>query len=465
MFFVVRQKVVHQKEEAPVSKKQRVATSFFPSTWALVITVFLLAGSALATDWPQWRGPERNGRSAETGLLGSWSEGGPPLAWRAKGMGHGYSSLAVVGDVIYTTGDIGETQYVIAAKRNDGSALWKTAIGPAWDDEYLGARSTPTIDGDRLYAISTEGDLVCLEAATGREHWRRSLAKDFGASLMQAMGQYSWKFAESPLVDGDRVVVTPGTAEAALVALDKKTGKELWRAKMPELGPKGRDGAGYSSAIVADAAGKRQYVQLLGRGVIGVEADSGRFLWGYNRVANEVANIPTPIVDGDRLFVSTGYQTGAALLELQAKDGGVEAREAYFLESDTMQNHHGGSILHNGYIYTGTGHNKGFPLSLALQSGKVAWGPIRNDGKGSAAVIYADDRLYFRYQNGLMVLIEASPEAYREMGSFQIPDVEQFSWSHPAISDGRLYLREQDNLFCYDIAEKKAPEKTSTTTR
>lgn len=428
----------------------------FPRLLALgpLVLTLTISAPAPAEDWPQWRGPERNGRSPETGLLAQWPEGGPPLAWRASGVGAGYSSLAVVGDRIFTAGDIGDSQYLIAVKKSDGGALWKTRIGPRWDDEYLGSRSTPTVDGDRVYVVSTEGDVVSADAASGREIWRRSLVKDFGGTLMKAMGQYEWKFAESPLVDGDRVIVTPGAKDAALVALDKKTGKEVWRARIPDLGPAGVDGAAYSSAVVSNAAGVRHYVQLLGRGLVGVEAETGRFLWGYNRVANDVANIPTAIVDGDYVFTSTGYDTGAALLQLGAKDGGVEAREVYFLEANVFQNHHGGLILHQGHVYTGTGHNKGFPLCVEHKTGKVAWGPVRNEGRGSAAVTYADGHLYFRYQDGTMVLVEASPEEYREKGTFAIPDVDQFSWSHPVISGGMLYLREQDHLFAYDVRAK-----------
>jgi len=202
---------------------------------------------------------------------------------------------------------------------------------------------------------------------------------------------------------------------------------------------------------VSEAGGVRQYVQFIGRGVIGIEAETGKFLWGYNGVANDVANIPTPIVDGNRVFASSGYGTGSALIELTKTDDGVAAREVYFIDPEKMQNHHGGLILHDGYVYTGSGHNKGFPVSVELASGEIAWGPVRNEGKDSAAIAYADDRLYFRYQNGLMVLVEATPEAYRERGSFMIPDVERQSWAHPVISGGKLYLREQDNLFCYDV--------------
>jgi outer membrane protein assembly factor BamB len=268
--------------------------------------------------------------------------------------------------------------------------------------------------------------------------------------MMEIQGT-DWKFSESPLVHGNRVIVTPGSSTAALVALDKTTGKELWRTAIPDLGEKGGDGAGYSSVVVSNAAGVEQYVRLLGRGLIGVEAATGKLLWSYNRVANEIANIATPLVYGDHVFVSTGYGTGSALLKIESGEGGLKAKELYFLDADTMQNHHGGLVRDGDQIYTGTGHNKGFPLALHWKSGEVAWGPIRNAGKSSAAIAFADGHLYFRYQDGLMVLIQATAEGYEERGSFQIPDVKRESWSHPVIAEGLLYLKEQQKLYVYDL--------------
>jgi outer membrane protein assembly factor BamB len=425
---------------------------------SIVVPASLLPSEAHAADWPQWRGPQRNGKSPDTGLLGEWPEGGPPLEWRVSGLGGGFSSVAVAGKRIYTMGDLGDAQYVIALSRADGTHLWKTKVGPAWEHKYLGPRSTPTVDGDRVYVLTTEGDLYCLDAASGKEKWVKNLPADFGGKMMLADGTYQWKFSESPLVDGKRIIVTPGAKDAALVALDKMTGKEIWRTALPELGENGADGAGYSSVVVSKAGGTKQYVQFLGRGVIGVDAKSGRFLWGHNRIANNVANIATPIVHGDHVFASSGYGTGSALLKLSPDGEGVKANEVYFLSADVMQNHHGGLILHEGYVYTGTGHNKGFPLCVEMKNGDVIWGPERNAGTDSAAIAFADGRLYFRYQNGIMVLVEATPAGYEERGSFTIPDVELQSWPHPVVIGGRLYLREQDNLFCYDVrAQGDAP--------
>jgi outer membrane protein assembly factor BamB len=420
---------------------------------AFVLALLIATPPAGADDWPQWRGPERNGKSAETGLLAQWPEAGPPLVWKAEGIGAGYSTVSVAGGRIFTMGDLADGQYVFALKQDGGTLQWKTRVGPIHADKRPGPRSTPTVDGDLVHALTTEGSVVCLKAATGEEVWRRSLPGDFGGYLMKAMGSYDWRFSESPLVDGDRVVVTPGHIEALMVALNKKTGEEIWRTQGRRLGPRGADGAAYSSVVISEAGGTRQYVQLVGRGVIGVEADTGRLLWGYNRVASDIANIATPIIHGNFVFASAGYGTGAGLIKVSPDGNGKYlAEEIYFLEADTMQNHHGGLILHEGTVYTGTGHNKGFPIAVDFETGKVAWGPVRNAGTASAAVSYADGRLYFRYQDGLMILAEASTEAYRERGSFLIPDVVKESWAHPVISDGKLLLREQDALYCYDIA-------------
>jgi outer membrane protein assembly factor BamB len=427
-------------------------------TAVCILAALIATLPVVAADWPQWRGPDRNGKSAETGLLQEWPEGGPPLAWKASGIGGGYSTVSVADGRIFTMGDLDDGQYVFALRQDGGELLWKTRVGPVHDDKYGGPRCTPTVDGDRVYAVSTEGSVVCLNAATGEEIWSRSMPDDFGGYLMKAMGSYEWKFSESPLIDGDHVIVTPGHIEAMMVALDKKTGEVIWRTQGGRIGPRGSDGAAYASAVISEAAGVRQYVQLVGRGLISVDAKTGRMLWGYNPVASDIANIATPVVHGDYVFASAGYGTGAGLVTIGKNEGKLEADQVYFLEADTLQNHHGGLILHDGTIFTGTGHNKGFPIAVDFATGKVAWGPERNDGSSSAAVSYADGRLYFRYQDGRMILVEASSEAYREHGTFMIPDVEKQSWPHPVISGGKLLLREQDTLYCYDIAVPTAKD-------
>lgn len=396
-------------------------------------------------DWPQWRGPHRDGISSETGLLGEWTEEGPPLTWQVKGLGKGYSSVSIAGGKIFTMGRRGQAEMLMSLDAKNGHELWATEIGSG--DH---SNCTPTVDGDLVFGVGLKGDLVCVEAATGKLVWKKNYGQDFGGSMMSG-----WGYSESPLVDGNKLICTPGAKDAMIAALDKRTGDVLWKAPQPDdIGKKGKDGAGYSSVVISTGAGVRQYIQLVGRGLISVEADTGKVLWTYNRVANGTANIPTPIVDGDYVFCSSGYQTGAALLKLNRAASGVVVEEVYFLNAQEMQNHHGGMILLDGHIYCGHGHNQGFPLCIEMLSGKDDWRPGRGAGEGSAAISYADDRLYFRYQNGVMALIEATPKEYVLKGSFKIPSGGGPSWPHPAIAQGHLYLRDQDTLFCYDIRKK-----------
>jgi len=415
---------------------------------AVIATSTARAQQPARADWPQWRGPNRDAISKDSGLLKQWKPGGPALVWQASGLGSGFSSLSIANGRLFTMGDVDGAQHVIALDQSSGKLLWKARVGTVHQADYSGPRGTPTTDGDLLYAISTDGDVVCLEAATGKERWRRHLEGDFGGRMMSG-----WRFSESPLVDGERVLVTPGARDAAIVALDKRTGKEIWRAALPgDLGPKGRDGAAYSSIVVSEGAGVRQYVQLLGKGVVGIRASDGKFLWGNNSVANPTANIATPVVKGDYVFASTGYQTGSVLLKLQKQGDGVQASEVYFLDSKTFQNHHGGFVLVGDYIYGGHGHRAGFPIAVEFATGKVAWGgDIRNEGRGSAAVAYADGHVYLRYEDGTVILVEATPTGYKPKGSFTIPNVKNPSWSHPVVAGGRLYLREQDTLYVYDV--------------
>jgi outer membrane protein assembly factor BamB len=405
----------------------------------------LLALSVLAADkgdWTQWRGPDRDGTSRETGLLDRWPEDGPKLAWKADGLGRGFSSVSIADGRLFTLGRLkkGGT-HLVALDLSTHKVLWTAPVGGG------DPNSTPTVDDDRVYALGRDGDLVCADTATGKVVWKKNFRKDFGGSMMSG-----WGYSESVLVDGDKLVCTPGAHKAMIVALDKKTGKPLWESTVPDkLGNRGKDGAGYSSVVVSNACGVKQYVQLTGRGVISVAADDGKFLWSYNKVANGTANIPTPIVKGDYVFASSGYGTGAALLKVEKQGDGLTAKEEYFLPAKTMQNHHGGMILVGGYVYCGHGHNEGFPLCVELKTGKVMWRPGRGAGQGSAAVVYADGNLYFRYQNGTMALVEATPKEYRLKGSFKLATVNGESWPHPVIAGGKLYVRDQDTLLCYDI--------------
>jgi outer membrane protein assembly factor BamB len=401
-------------------------------------------------DWPQWRGADRSGISPDVGLQKSWEQAPPKLLWTAGGLGGGYASVALAGGRIYTTGNLADGQAVLCLDAADGTMLWSksiTDVVPKHGQD--GSRCTPSIDGDRLYAIASSGKIVCLKTADGSEVWSRDFKTEWGGRMMSG-----WGFSESPLVDGDWVLCTPGAADAMIVALDKLTGRDVWKTSVPDLGASGKDGAGYSSIVVSNGGGVKQYVQLVGRGVIGVRASDGAFLWNYNNVANQTANIPTPIASGDYVFCSTGYRDGgSALLKLSRAGKGVKATQVYYHAANALQNHHGQMILNSGYVYFGHGHNNGFPVCVELKTGKTLWGgKERGPGSGSAAITCADGHLVFRYQSGEVALIEATPRQYKLKGTFK-PDYVSSKpcWSQPVVIGGRLYLRDQDKLLCYDV--------------
>jgi outer membrane protein assembly factor BamB len=400
-----------------------------------------------SSDWFQWRGPNRNGISNEKGLLDAWPAEGPPVAWKAEGFGAGYSSVSISEGRLYTMGKFGDDTKLIARDASNGKPIWESLVGKGGD----GPNCTPTVDGDLVYALSFEGDLLCADSKTGKEVWRTSFPENFGGQMMSG-----WGYSESPLVDGDRLVVTPGAQDAMMAALNKRTGQVLWKTAMaPNPGPAGKDGAGYSSIVLSRADGVKQYVQLVGRGLIGVKADNGELLWKYNRVANGTANVPTPIVSGDFVFCSSGYDDGgSALLRLKNTGRQMEATEVWYRRSKDLQNHHGGMIQLGDQIYLGHGHNLGFPICFDWKSGLERWRPGRGAGTGSAAIVAADGHLYFRYENGVMTLIEATPKEYRLKGKFQIGINNGKSWPHPVIYKGHLYLRDQQELICYDLRKK-----------
>lgn len=404
------------------------------------------AAEAQRGEWSRWRGPNLDGISLETGLLSEWPDEGPPLAWRVKGLGGGFSSVAIAGGKIFTIGAKGKNNQLVCLSVADGSQLWATPIGGGGRPN-----STPTIDGEFVYGVSLGGDLACCKADDGTLVWTKNYEKDLGGKMMSG-----WGFSESVLIDGDNVICTPGGDGALLAALNKKTGEVIWKtaASQGSLGRRGGDGAGYASVVISNAGGVKQYVTLVGRGVVGVDAATGTLLWSYNGVANGTANIPTPIVTGDFIFCSSGYGTGSALVKLNRSPAGFDPEEVYFLGANKMQNHHGGMIEKDGFVYCGTGHNEGFPLCIDGRTGQEAWRVGRGAGSGSAAIAYADGHLYFRYQDGTMALIEANPKEYKLKGQFKIASHNGESWPHPVIAGGKLYLRDQDELLCYDVKKK-----------
>lgn len=405
------------------------------------------AGAAAAGDWPQWRGPDRNGVSREVGLLKQWPAGGPKLLWQLSDIGDGYSTPSVVGSRIYVMSNRGmDNEFVLALAVNDGRTIWTTRVGnvgnPNQNPSFPKARSTPTVDGNRIYALGSDGDLVCLEADTGNIRWQKNLRKDFGGQSGE------WAYAESPLVDGDVVVVTPGGAQATIVALNKKTGATVWKTAVP-----GGDPAGYASAIVVNAGGRKQYVQFLSKGIVGVDARNGEFLWRYKEAAKGPAQYFTPIAR-DAYVYGGALGIGGALVQLKADGAGVGVEQVYFERG--LPNGLGGAVLVGDYLY-GTDIATGPLVAIEFATGKVKW---KADTIGRVSAIYADGLLYLHGLNGDVALIEATPDAYREKGRFTPPDqprhkqTEQYpeqAYAHPVIANGRLYIRDLGSLWAFDI--------------
>ena len=393
--------------------------------------------AASSVDWPQWRGPERSGISHETGLLKSWPKDGPALVWKTSGLGGGYSSPSVAAGRVYGMGYRGDDEVVWALDAATGKEIWATRIAKANRGVGYGegSRSTPTLDAELLYVLGVSGDLVCLELAGGKERWRKNLVSDFGGSIP------GWGYTESPLVDDNKVICTPGGPKGTLVALDKKSGNVAWQSKDYT------DAAAYSSVMPDDVAGKHQYVQMTGSSVAGVAAQDGKLLWRYAR-SGPTAAVPTPVVHNNFVYATSGYGAGCHLVRLVPHGNEIKPEEVY--ANKVMVNHHGGVVLVNDHLY-GYSDGKGW-VCQEFKTGKMVWNDKDKLGKG--AVTYADGHLYARSEGGPVALIEATPRGYVEKGRLSQPDrSSQQAWPHPVIAGGKLYLRDQDILLCYDVRE------------
>jgi outer membrane protein assembly factor BamB len=411
---------------------------------ALATASFLLVASvAPAADWPQWRGPNRDGHSSEKGLLKEWPKDGPKLLWQVTDVGSGYSTPVVVGNRLYLLANEGlENEFVAALSTADGKRAWSTRLGnvgnPKQNPTFPAARSTPTVVGDVLYAQSSDGDLACLETATGKVRWKKSLRTDFAGK------PGTWAYAESPLVDGDTLVCTPGGSEATVVALNRKTGDVLWKAALPE-----GDEAGYASAIVVETGGVRQYVQLLQKGLVGVEAKTGKLLWRFAKPVSKFnANIPSPVASGDIVYAGSAG-TGGGAVKLKAKDGSVTAEELYF--GAKLPTAIGGAVKVGDALYGTTGEAM---LCLEFKTGEVKW---EERALGAASLCVADGRLYVHAENGDVGLVDPSSGGYREKGRFTPPNQPkrinnmEKAWAYPVVADGRLYLRDHGSVWCYAV--------------
>lgn len=414
--------------------------SYLDRSVASTIAVLLLTSTCLAKDyeWPQWRGPQRDNLSDETDLLKQWPTKGPPLKWLNREMGLGYAGPAIADGKLLILGAREEVTYLFALDPDSGEEIWQARLC----DEYKngwgdGPRSTPTVDGDRVYVLTGIGTLACLNLADGEELWRISLVDDLGGKVPV------WGYSESVLIDGGKLICTPGKDQGAIAAIDKETGELLWQTE--EL----TDEAHYSSVIKAAPAGREQYVQLLQRQVVGIDPESGDVLWQQDW-PGRVAVIPTPIYRDGHVYISTGYGVGCRLIDLG--DSGVDPTTVY--NNKTMKNKHDGLVLLGDYVY---GYSDGGGWTCQnFMTGRRQWSEKKKLGKGSIA--YADGMLYcISEKEGEVVLIEANPEEWKEHGRFTLdPQSEQRSpkgaiWMHPVIVDGKLYLRDQELLFCFDV--------------
>jgi outer membrane protein assembly factor BamB len=410
----------------------------------LTINLFVADTTVRANDWPQWRGPNRDGISRESGLLKEWPTGGPTLLWQQKNIGSGYSTPAIVGDRLYLLSNKGmDDEFVQALDVKDGKQVWSTTIGKVGPNapnapQYPGARSTPTVDGDWLFALSSDGDIIGLETKTGKLRWKKNLRADFDGK------PGTWAYSESLLVDGDRLICTPGGTNATILALSKKSGDVIWKCPL-----RSGDEAAYASAIIVEAGDIRQYVQLLQKGLVGVEARSGKRLWRYEKVTSRFnANIPTPTADNGYVY-SGSAGTGGGLVQLKAANGEIEATEVYF--SSKLPTAIGGTVKIGGFLYGTTAQAM---LCIEFATGNVKW---EERALGAASLMHADGRLYLHGENGDVALVEATPDGYREKGRFTPPDQPkrlnqmEKAWCYPVVANGRLYIRDHDSLWCYDV--------------
>ncbi|MEI6234562.1 MAG: PQQ-binding-like beta-propeller repeat protein [Planctomycetota bacterium] len=391
-----------------------------------------------AADYPQWRGPARDGISSETGLLKEWPKDGPKLKWKIDKIGGGWSTPSVAGDKIFLIVDKDKKEFAVALNEKDGSTIWSTELGSVGINtgpQYPGSRSTPTVDGSLVYCLGSNGDLACLDVEKGGVKWKKNFKTDFGGKLGL------WAFAESPLIDGDVLICTPGGEKATMAALDKMTGATRWESVVP-----GGDTASYASAIVAQGAGIKQYIQFVQNGVIGVDAATGKFLWRDDRTKDKAANIATPLFYNDMVFTSSGRAVGGAV-KLTAVDGGIQATPLY--KDPALATGIGGAIRIGDHIFL----NNRQLVCCEFATGKVLW---EDKSIGAASISVADGHLYLHgHENGTVALVEVSTAGYKEKSRFT-PTHEikaKQAWCHPVVANGCLYIRDLEVLCSYDVKD------------
>lgn len=409
-----------------------------------LILLLGLAGSVGAADWNQFRGPHQDGISPDSGLLQSWPEGGPTKIWTSDDAGMGYSGFSVSGGKLYTLGTIGGQVHLVCLNAENGEKVFSAPF--AEDDEKgystgwgHGPRSTPTVDGDKVYCLGPKGVLACLAASDGDVLWSRNIAKDFGG---KAGG---WGYSESPVIDGQKVLVAPGGGPAAIVALEKNSGETIWQSEIPGAGK-----AEYATIVIAEIHGKRQYIKFFGQLLVGVAADDGDVLWKSEWPRGKVAVIPTPIVQGNEVYITSGYGAGGKLVEI-AEDW--ETRDVW--DNKEMKNHHGGVIKVGDFVY-GFSDGPGL-VCQSWETGNLVWNQKeRSITKG--AIHVADGMIYCLNEgDGVCTLVKATPMGFTETGSFKLEPqspnrhAKGRVWTHPLVINGKLYLRDQEFISCYDV--------------
>ena len=416
------------KNKAPIA----AALGKLAAAAALALGMALAASGGETWEWPQFHGPRRDNRSDETGLLRQWPEGGPKLLWTAKGIGRGFATVAIADGRIYTAGNIGADTAVTALDL-DGKPQWTAKNGTASRHQYPGSRGTPTFDGGRVYHESPNGSLVCLDAKTGKQVWGLSILERFGGRNIR------WGLAESVLIDGDRLICTPGGTKVSMAALDKGTGKTVWTCEGAH------DKPAYASAILVEYGGVRQIITMMSASVVGVHADTGKLLWQQKHPAYEDETVSTPVFHDGLVAVSTLGPGATQCIKLSVDGGAVSARQAW--QTRALDNHHGGILLLDGHLY-GTKVRREW-LCLELATGKVMH---RAEGVGKGSLTYADAMLYTYSEKGLVGLVKATPKEHKIISSFRVPkDGRGPNWAHPVVCNGRLYLRHDDVLYCYDV--------------
>lgn len=405
--------------------------------FGVLVTGLLLATDLRAEEWTQWRGNDRDGKSAETGLADAWPENGPRLLWQATNLGEGYSTPSSAEGLVYMIANHGmESEEVVALSLQDGTRKWGTKIGPVGKNtgpNYAGARGTPTIDGDFVYALGSDGDLACLDAKSGAIKWHVNLRSEFAGK------PGAWAYAESPLIDGDVLICSPGGAEATVVALNKADGSEVWKSPLDAA-----DNASFSSPIAATIDGSRQYVLYLSKGLVGLDADTGQPLWRYTNTSDKDANILTPVVQ-DNLVYSAAGRVGAGLVRVTK--GSSEPEEIYFERS--LPSAMGGAILVDDKLFGCSGQTL---ACIDYRSGRVLW---QDRSIGASSLCYADGKIYLHGEDNQVAMIEASGDGYRELGKFTPANAPQRSagkaWTFPIVVDGKLIVRDAGAVWCYDV--------------